>query len=391
LTVGAQHLCFIMKREIFTFNRMVCLLAISWCSLLSAEAQTTTSKRVIAVAGVETASNTNNRHMLADIARFELIRMDTFQVLDRYDHTQRTTPENNTACYSLPCLKSFGEANKADLVLFGHVSDLGKSYVVAFRLVETKSGQIVAASAREFMYLSEEIPNMVRVTVQHLFGRVQNKQLEATLLTSNELQASYVLSRIDVLNLSGPRMGFANAVGPNVAILRAPFSEGGFEGRPFMFQFGYQFEMRYINERKVQGLFEIVPMLSGLDQNMFLPSLVIMNGVRHNKFGLEFAAGPSFMANRIARGYFDNGKWKLENEWNGPGANPNPLVRRLDSRGAYELSTQMVVSVGKTFRAGGMNFPVNAFYVPGLNGNARYGLSLGFNARNRKNDKLSRD
>lgn len=379
-----------MKRQHIRRIQLLVTLALALIVQQNVLAQVKNPKPVIAVAGVETAIPLNNRSMLADIARFELIRMDTFQVLDRYDIAPRNGAETTSACYSLPCLKSFGEANKADLVLFGSVSDLGKSFVVAFRLVETKSGQIIAASAREFMYLGEEIPNMVRVTVQHLFNRVQNKQLEATLLTSNELQASYVLSRIDVLNLSGPRMGFAYTVGPNANILRTPISQGGFGGRPFMFQFGYQFEMRYINERSVQGLFEIIPMLSGLDQNLFMPSLVIMNGVRQNKAGIEFAAGPGFHAAPMATGYFENGVWKLENEWTGSQPNPNPLEKRLDSRGKPMFSTQLVISAGKTFRAGGMNFPVNVFYVPGTGGNARYGVSVGFNSRSKKTGTLGR-
>ncbi|MEY3984057.1 MAG: hypothetical protein RL160_1616 [Bacteroidota bacterium] len=373
-----------MKRHIKAEIYLTCLMVLVWSSLPSIHAQSKTQKPVIAVAGVETSLTANNRNMLADIARFELIRMDTFQVLDHYDHAQRNATDAATACYSLPCLKSFGEANNADLVLFGHVSDLGKSFVVAFRLVDVNTGYIVAASAREFMYLSEEIPNMVRVTVQHLFNRVQNKQLEATLLTSNELQASYVLSRIDVLNLSGPRMGFAYTVGPNAAILRAPVSQGGFGGRPFMYQFGYQFEVRYINERSVQGLFEVIPMLSGLDQNLFMPSLVIMNGVRQNRAGIEFAAGPGFHVAPMATGYYENGDWKLAGEWTGAQPNPNPLVKRLDSRGLPVFSTQLVISAGKTFRAGGMNFPLNIFYVPGTGGNSRYGISLGFNSRSKK-------
>lgn len=379
-------------KQAFNYGLILAFLLMAPMAHPLLQAQVNPRKQVIAVAGVESALPVNNRNMLADIARFELIRMDTFQVLDHYDHASGSGADVNAtaACFSLPCLKSFGEANKADLVLFGHVSDLGKSFVIAFRLVDVKSGQIIAASAREFMYLPEEIPNMVRVTVQHLFGRVQNKQLEATLLTSNELQASYVLSRIDVLNLAGPRMGFAYNVGPNAAVMRAPVSEGGFGGRPFMYQFGYQFEVRYINERSVQGLFEVIPMLSGLDQNLFMPSLVIMNGVRQNKAGIEFAAGPGFHLAPMATGYYDNGIWKLAGEWTGAQPNPNPLVKRLDSRGIPMFSTQLVISAGKTFRAGGMNFPLNVFYVPGTGGNSRYGVSLGFNSRSKKTGTFGR-
>lgn len=75
-----------MKASFKTRIRLVCLLALGCSNIGIARAQVKTQKPVIAVAGVETVLTANNRNMLADIARFELIRMDTFQVLDRYDH-----------------------------------------------------------------------------------------------------------------------------------------------------------------------------------------------------------------------------------------------------------------------------------------------------------------
>ena len=52
---------------------------------------------------------------------------------------------------------------------------------------------------------------------------------------------------------------------------------------------------------------------------------------------------------------------------------------RLDSRGDYRLGSGFVLAVGKTFRSGKLNIPVNAFFIPGKRYSHRFGISFGFN------------
>jgi hypothetical protein len=98
----------------------------------------------------------------------------------------------------------------------------------------------------------------------------------------------------DRLNLSGPRMGFAYFSGEAGSILKAREGAGGFNSNPVMFQFGYQFEVQYLNQGSFQALFEFIPLITGLDQGKFLPSIAVLNGMRSNISGWEFAFGPTF-------------------------------------------------------------------------------------------------
>jgi hypothetical protein len=147
-----------------------------------------------------------------------------------------------------------------------------------------------------------------------------------------------------------------------------------------MFQFGYQFEKQYLNEGKFQGLFEFIPMVTGIDQSLFIPSFSILHGIRNNKNGWEFAFGPTFQAISQAEGYFENGIWKLKNEFTNP---EQVTMMRLDNRGKRQLRTGFVIACGKTFRSGRMNIPLNAYFVPRKDG-MQFGLSFGFNAKNER-------
>ena len=135
--------------------------------------------------------------------------------------------------------------------------------------------------------------------------------LGASFLTQPESRESTV-NNPDVkrLNHSGVRMGFVHVFGENAEILKQSETVGGFDASPTMFQFGYQFETQYLNQGRVQGLFEFIPMVTGLEQGLILPSLTILHGLRDNKSGIEFAFGPTFGLTTVADGYYDEGSWK---------------------------------------------------------------------------------
>ena len=131
-------------------------------------------------------------------------------------------------------------------------------------------------------------------------------------------------------------------------------------------------------------------MITGLDQGLVIPSLTVLNGLRFNKQGFEFAFGPTVNLGQIAKGYYDeNGVWRLEGYWNeiedDPIANPNPfdILSRLDSRGHVKLMPGFLFAAGFTVRSGNLNMPINAFVIPNKEG-LRFGLSMGFNSSKRK-------
>ncbi|MDG1186749.1 MAG: hypothetical protein P8N04_06920, partial [Schleiferiaceae bacterium] len=207
-----------------------------------------------------------------------------------------------------------------------------------------KNDLLMAELALKDMLGVEVDPELVRrVTVANDYDNILNNPFDRTLVAE------------------GPRMGFGFVTGNNAKILAKPLNEGGFNQQiPLSSQFGYQFEKAYITTGNWQALAEIVPMISGLESNRFIPNLTILNGLRSNNSGWEFAFGPTIDVSRTLDG-------------------------QLDSRGEISFSTALVFSVGKTVKSGEMNFPINAFLIPPKDGSSyRFGLSMGWNAAKKK-------
>jgi hypothetical protein len=147
-------------------------------------------------------------------------------------------------------------------------------------------------------------------------------------------------SAYEDVHLNGPRVGFS--------ILSSGVLDKARENsylsnlNPFITQFGWQFETRIFRlPNGTAGLLEIVPLIGGLEQGKFIPSLNALVGIRGPK-GLEFGLGPNLTPQ----------------------------------------SAGIALAVGTSFRSNGVNFPVNLAVVPG-NGGVRFGLLVGFNSRRR--------
>lgn len=139
------------------------------------------------------------------------------------------------------------------------------------------------------------------------------------------------------LKLAGPRVGFTILSQKYSDNIKEEFST---DINPFITQFGWQFETRVFTlDNGVSGLFEFVPLVGGLEQGKFLPSLSALIGIRGAK-GFEFGVGPNV------------------------------------SLGGAGL----VLAVGTNFQSQGVNFPVNVALAPSKDG-ARFSLLFGFNSR----------
>ncbi|MBC6697302.1 hypothetical protein [Hymenobacter sp. BT190] len=142
----------------------------------------------------------------------------------------------------------------------------------------------------------------------------------------------------ETVYLGGPRLGCTVLMGGVVS--KARESVPGLN--PFLTQFGWQFETRIFRlANGTSGLFEFVPLIGGLEQGKFIPSLNALFGIRGPK-GLEVGVGPNLTP----------------------------------------VSASIALAVGTSFRYDGVNFPVNVAVVPG-NGGARVSLLVGFNSRRR--------
>jgi hypothetical protein len=125
-------------------------------------------------------------------------------------------------------------------------------------------------------------------------------------------------------------------------------------------------------------------MVSGLDQGLFVPSFTIMNGIRNNKNGLEFAIGPSINLSREAKVYDIDGEWvrREDIDLNATSYDLSTLDSKevMDSRGTIALKSYVVLAAGYSLKSGKLNIPINAFIIPQKD-NIRYGFSFGFNVR----------
>ena len=137
------------------------------------------------------------------------------------------------------------------------------------------------------------------------------------------------------IKLSGPRIGFTIIGGKEADRLKEEHRIN-----PFLTQFGWQFETRmFTTENGLSGLAEFVPLIGGLEQGKFLPSLNGLVGLRGKK-GTEFGVGPNLSVAGVG----------------------------------------LVFAFGTTFHSQGINFPLNLAVVPSNDG-VRFSLLFGFNSR----------
>ena len=139
------------------------------------------------------------------------------------------------------------------------------------------------------------------------------------------------------INLSGPRFGLTMLGEKHMQALR---EKEIFLERPVVSQFGWQFERRlYTSDDGVTALMEVVPLLSGLEQGVAIPSFNWLAGVR-TATGTEFGIGPNLTPAGVG----------------------------------------LVIAAGVTIRQGALNIPLNFAVVSSKSG-PRVSIMTGFNIR----------
>lgn len=337
----------------------------------------------LAVIGIDVQVDKFKNQNITELVRIQLIKYDRYQLVDRYEIKEalQTKEIDANACLSLTCLKNAGEILKVEKIISGSLDQMGDALYIRMRLVDVKSGEIEKETLKEFLILPDYVNSMITMTLNGLFDLPNDKLLEKSLSSKNNYENSVNNPNYNTLQLSGPRMGYSFLGGEAATIMKKPKSQGGFDAFPAMFQFGYQFEKQYLTEGKFQALFEFIPQVLGLDQQMFIPSFTLMNGLRNNENGLEFAIGPNFSFVKEARFYQNTvGDWVYAKGSIPTTGEEITYDYKMDSRGDIRFKSSIVFAVGTSLRSGKMNIPINAFFVPGKD-SFRYGISFGFNAK----------
>lgn len=320
---------------------------------------------------------------MGNLFRIQLGKTEKLNVIDRWDlNTLINEKKINPNCNNTQCLCEIGNAIGVQKMFTGSVETYSKKTIlVTVRMINVSDERAEKTKMLEFIYNPVEVGSMIDIVMRELLDLPVDINLKKKLSNPDDF-ASSRNTRSGRLNASGPRIGVSLLTGDQAKHFAESKQKGGFDGYPAMFQFGYQMEAQYLNEGAFQALFEFIPMVSGLDQGLFIPSFTLMNGLRNNRNGWEFAFGPTIVLNRMSDGYYENGVWHLESEWNDSIKNPNFMTTRIDSRGDYKVTSGFVFAFGKTFKSGNLNIPVNIYVIPSKEG-VKFGASFGYNSKSR--------
>ena len=337
----------------------------------------------ITVLNIDTKGIQLDPQQMGNITRIELEKLDTFDVTDRYDvaYIVEKNKLNIASCYGKMCLLEVGNTIKTDYMFTGSAELYAQTIVITFRLINVQKGSIEKTTVMEFLNFPLEIQGMTGIAVRKMFGR-PNDETQLTRLTQKfNYENSTNNPDKERLNLQGPRFGYSLVIGNDARVLSRSRDNGGYDACPAMFQFGYQFEKQYLNEGNYQALFEFIPMISGIDQQMIIPSITFLNGFRNNKNGWEIAIGPAIGLASYANVGTKNNVIYTQDQLNEKGITDVKTVKSLDSRGNAELTSALVIALGKTFKSGKMNIPLNLYATIPTKDGCRIGISIGYNSK----------
>lgn len=326
-------------------------------------------------------------NQMGNVLRMHFEKLDSFEVVDRYEMSSLIESMGATkvsGCYSKSCLSEVGRNLKAHKVISGSIDHVGSYYLVTLRRLDVKAGEIDKLVLREYLANAEQISTILLLAMNELLGLENPEALYISLTKKDAFANSINNPYYPRLRTDGPRLGVSMVTGEAAKILSREENQGGFNAYPMTFHFGYQFEKQYLNSGNFQALFEFIPLISGMEQGRLAFSFSMLNGIRSNRRGWEFAFGPSIGFTQIAKVAQDTeGNWLTQKLWEEkyPGTKPVDGYRsQLDSRGDIALDPSFVLAAGKTFKSGSMNIPVNIFIIPKKD-DVRFGISVGYNAK----------
>ena len=344
-------------------------------------------KKTLAVLDFDVRNYPVDAQQLIDKATIELIRINKFEIVDKYDieYISKRDQVDLKGCYSKICLEDIGKRLKCDYLLTGSYDLLGDRVAVTVRLYDVAKGSFTESASRIYLNIPQQNLTMMEVAIKDLLAVANDENLIKKLTISEEYESALNNPETAVINNNGPRLGITAVAGSSTKILMADPKTGGFGySLPALTSFGYQFEQVFVNSGDFQALFEFIPLIAGLEYGRVIPSANVLMGMRNSRTGWEFAVGPNFTTTVTAEGYLQ-GENFIINGTQGYDPTGKDVITRLDSRGDLAVSTGLVLGFGKTFKSGKMNFPVNLFVVtPGRGDSWRIGTSVGFNIVRKK-------
>lgn len=340
----------------------------------------------IVIAGAEAKNTELSNETIADIFTLEYKKLNLFDVYDKHDAIQ-ITKQNQIelyTCFNKSCLSKVAKLLNVEKAISCQLERFNEKIYISIRQIDATTGEVDLNYSEEFLSLSKEIQSMCELTLRKMYKLPYDEQKMSQLSTIQTQESKLNNPEVNVLNLSGPRFGFTYISGNDGRSFERSSNEGGFDAFPIISQFGYQFELAYLNQGNIQGLFEFIPSIGGIEHGAFIPSIAILHGIRSNKSGFEFAVGPLLNISKRSVGYYspETGKWiRLENYKNNTSSAINDLITtELDRGGKLKVEGGLVIAFGKSIRSGNVNFPINIFTILKKD-SPRFGFSMGFNTK----------
>lgn len=337
----------------------------------------------------------------AKLLRLELFKLNLYSVYDEFDMADviKNNPQYQTECYGINCLTAMGKDLNVDYIVSGSFDGLGNKIAISIKIIDVKNQTIYKSGIQEFNNIEMEMQRMVEVMLKNMHQLPYDEVTANRLAFSNEPITANTVGRI---NNNGPRIGYALMTGTLNEFATRPSQQGGLDIFPGVSMIGYQLEGQYVGTENFSALIEALIFFTGMEQGEFIPSLTILNGFRFGKKGYEFAFGPGIGIKRVSSGFFDTenlfgegaNAYFSERDWSESGYNFDAVneiylepgfynsdyvfEEHLDKRGDVVFNTTWVFAVGRTFRSGALNIPVNIFYSSHQKGGMA-GVSVGFN------------
>ena len=169
-------------------------------------AQTEARKTSIGLISLDTKEIAIEPTSMGNMVRTELEKLDTFSVVDRYDILQYLEKSQKTVniCFGKQCLVEVGRELKCDKMISGSVEKQGKFILFTYRLINVNTAELERTYVHEFLFIPEEIQNMIKVSLAEMFNKPYDKNLMNKLSKRFELANSTNTPDVDVLNLAGP-------------------------------------------------------------------------------------------------------------------------------------------------------------------------------------------
>lgn len=369
-----------MKR-VFTILKKSVASIVLMTATLSANAQSATEAptETLVIGGIQVNGIDNiDEEVLRAVAYNAFVNSKKYLLNDRFDVAEKLSKDELKSCMGKNCLKTIGEKIDSDKAVAISYDGLGDRIIVSVKMVDVASGRITYNENIQFEFQPSQLNRMTDIAITKSVGQEVNEIALKELGFKNDPALS---QKVGKTNNSGPRIGMAYAFGDNADYLTRDERQGGLGyNTPAIMNIGYQFEAQYVGSENFSGLFEFIFNAGGLEKATLIPSLAILNGARFGKGKWEIAVGPSLSFKKLENGVFVDGNWKTKYDltFEEQELYADSYFKRPDTRGATYFSTNWVVGVGKTFRSGALNIPVNIYGSFNKYGNA-FGVSVGLN------------